>query len=78
MIYDNFSAYKLLVSCDPGDTYKDYVEKITEIEIRYTMIFLKEMKSKVLKDVRYNKYLKKASDVSKTSEVFLYTLIYFC
>ncbi|MCR4756688.1 MAG: TetR/AcrR family transcriptional regulator [Butyrivibrio sp.] len=54
MIYDNYPAYKLLVSCAPGDTYKNYVEKITEIEIRFTMIFLKEMKSKALKEGRIN------------------------
>ncbi|MCR5702744.1 MAG: TetR/AcrR family transcriptional regulator [Lachnospiraceae bacterium] len=49
MIYEDYHAYKLLVSCSPGDTYKDYLEKITEMDLKYTMLFLKEMNSSALK-----------------------------
>ncbi len=53
-IYKDYPAYKLLVSCSPGDTYKEYLERITEIDVKYTMLFLKEMNSKSLKNGHIN------------------------
>ncbi len=54
MIYEDYSAYKLLVSCSPGDTYKNYLEKLTDLDVRYTMIFLDEMNSSAHKEGRIN------------------------
>lgn len=55
MIYEDYLAYKLLISCAPGDTYKRYLERITAIDVRYTMLFLEENNSKALCENRINK-----------------------
>jgi len=54
MIYEDYPAYKLLVSCSPGDIYKNFLETITDLDVRYTMIFLKGIDSKALKEGRIN------------------------
>lgn len=54
MIYEDYPAYKLLVSCAPGETYKEYLEKITEIDVRYTLRFLKENNSRALRENHIN------------------------
>ncbi len=54
MIYNDFAAYKLLVSCAPGDTYKKYLAQITDLDVRYTMLFLEEMDSSALREGRIN------------------------
>ncbi|MBR3736674.1 MAG: TetR/AcrR family transcriptional regulator [Lachnospiraceae bacterium] len=55
MIYEDYLAYKLLISCAPGDTYKNYLEKITEIDVRYTVLFLDENNSRVFRENRINR-----------------------
>ncbi|MCR5100541.1 MAG: TetR/AcrR family transcriptional regulator [Butyrivibrio sp.] len=54
MIYKDYPAYKLLVSCSPGDTYKKYLEKITAIDVKYTLLYLKENNSRALREERIN------------------------
>lgn len=54
IIYANYPAYKLLVSCSPGDIYMDYLEKVTAIDVKYTLLFLKESDSLALREGRIN------------------------
>ncbi len=54
MIYTDYPAYKLLVSCSPGDTYKKYLEQITAIDVKYTLLYLKENNSKTLREGSIN------------------------
>ena len=55
MIYEDYLAYKLLISCAPGDTYKNYLEKITETDVHYTVLFLKENNSRAFREKRINR-----------------------
>ncbi|MCR5770948.1 MAG: TetR/AcrR family transcriptional regulator [Butyrivibrio sp.] len=54
MIYTDYPSYKLIVSCSPGDTYKKYLERITAIDVKYTLIYLKENNSSALREGRIN------------------------
>ncbi len=54
MIYEEYAAYKLLVSCSPGDIFKNYLEQITAIDVKYTLHYLKENNSKALREGRIN------------------------
>ncbi len=46
LVYEDYPAYKLLVSCSHGDTFNNYLEKITSLDVDYTMKFLKDIGSK--------------------------------
>ncbi|MCR5515529.1 MAG: TetR/AcrR family transcriptional regulator [Lachnospira sp.] len=54
MIYEDYAAYKLLVSCSPGDIYKNFLDQITAIDVKYTLLYLKENNSKALREDRIN------------------------
>ena len=54
MIYADYPAYKLLVSCSPGDIYKEYLEKVTAIDVKYTLLYLEENNSLALREGRIN------------------------
>ncbi len=54
MIYSDYPAYKLLVTCAPGDMFKKYMDELTAIDVKYTMIFLEENNSKALRKGRIN------------------------
>ncbi len=54
MIYADYNAYKLLITCAPGDIYKNYLDRITNLDVKYTMLYLEESKSKALKEGRIN------------------------
>ncbi len=49
LVYEDYHAYKLLVSCSHGDTFNNYLEKITSLDVVYTMKFLKDIGSKAFK-----------------------------
>ena len=54
MIYADYHAYKLLVSCSPGDIYKNFLERVTAIDVKYTLLYLEENNSLALREGRIN------------------------
>ncbi len=70
MIYADYPSYKLLVSCSPGNIYNDFLEKLIDMDVRYTMIYLKEMKSRALRSGRINEGFCRVVSTSFYSAVF--------
>ncbi len=54
MIYADYPAYKLLISCSPDDIYKNFLERVTAIDVKYTFRFLEENNSMALREGRIN------------------------
>ncbi len=54
MIYADYPAFKLLVTRSPGDMYREYVEEMTSIDMKYTLLFLKGCNSRALREGRIN------------------------
>ncbi|GAA0077346.1 TetR/AcrR family transcriptional regulator [Clostridium sp. CTA-5] len=47
-IYDNFDIFTLLISCSEGTEYSMFIHDLVEIEIEYTIKFIKAIESDAL------------------------------
>lgn len=44
-IYDNFEAFKLIITCSQGTPYEDFIHKLVEDEVETTLIYIESLKS---------------------------------
>ncbi len=70
MIYSNYPAYKLLITRAPGDMFKEYLDRLSAIDVKCTMMFLEENNSRALREGRINEAFAQVLTASFYSAVF--------
>lgn len=54
-IYDHFVEFKLLLKCSYGTEFYDFIERLVEIEVDFTVKFLNSVKNDAIKSGRVTK-----------------------
>ncbi len=72
MIYEDYEAYKLLVSRSPGNMYKTYLERVVSLDMKFTLLYLQRNNNKAIEEAIIDE------GFCKMTSTAFYSALFYC